>query len=234
MTVYKSEAIFQGSSGLSKDQWVNTWYFTGAPPDDPTGNQVLNSIAGWINDFYVGGTDPVCSYMSADILTPFTIKTYDVSDPKPRPIRSLHQPTVVVDLTDHVMPSEVALCLSFYATRNVPKQRGRIYLGPLSERAMTVGRISVPVAGLLTSMAAAATRLIHQAAAPVHTFTDDPLALPTAGHLVNWVNHSDIGVTGTKAVPSPSYENITNGWIDNEWDTVRRRREKATARTLYS
>jgi len=100
------------------------------------------------------------------------------------------------------VPREVALCLSYYATNNRPNSRGRMYIP----------------AGLIPG---------GMALRPTQAQIDGVLAWKTAlgmnlpgGH--NWVVFSrKLQQTGV----------VTNVWVDNEWDTVRSRGLKGTART---
>jgi hypothetical protein len=56
------------------------------------------------------------------------IRAYNMDDATPRPIKA--RATQQVTGTAPSSPRQVALCLSYYADRNLPRQRGRIYLGP--------------------------------------------------------------------------------------------------------
>ena len=66
---------------------------------------------------------------------------YDLADAKPRPERAvaLYSPATEDSFTIYG-PHQVACVLSFYGTRNLPRQRGRIYVGPVSraDQAVTV------------------------------------------------------------------------------------------------
>ena len=111
------------------------------------------------------------------------------------------------------LPSEVAIALSFQGAKfaGLPqaRRRGRIYLGPLKTTAAdTTGR---PAAGIRTSVATAAASLLSglQAEAPP----------------VNWSVWSQV---------DGDVVNITDGWIDDAFDTQRRRGVETTARTLWT
>lgn len=56
------------------------------------------------------------------------IRAYNMDDAKPRPIKARY--TVSVAGTRLTGPGQVALALSYYADRNLPRQRGRIFVGP--------------------------------------------------------------------------------------------------------
>lgn len=98
-------------------------------------------------------------------------------------------------------PRDVALCLSFYADRNLPRQRGRLYL-PMCNN---VNLPSKPTATHMNKALAVATMLAA-----------------IGGVDIDWEVWSPTSNSGKK---------VTNAWVDNEWDTQRRRGLKATTRT---
>ena len=91
-------------------------------------------------------------------------------------------------------PGEVALCLSFYSERNVPRQRGRVYL-PVAHRSSSLG--ANPGLAILTD----AVALGQQLAA-------------AGGVNVDWSIFSTRDQQARK---------VTDVWVDDEWDTVRSR-----------
>lgn len=94
------------------------------------------------------------------------------------------------------VPRELALCLSFYGTRNIPTQRGRLYI-PL-ENAKGNGNIVVrPNAGSMTEVAAFA-----------------PIFSDLGGVDVDWCVYSRKLDTAF---------GITNWWVDDEYDVMRSR-----------
>lgn len=104
-------------------------------------------------------------------------------------------------------PREVAICLSFYAGQNQPGRRGRLFL-PVCLSAATVTLGVRPDTTLRTKVVNIATALAA-----------------IGGVDVDWVVHSK------KA--DASYA-VTNAWCDDEWDTVRSRGLKPSARTLLT
>nr|CRY97793.1 hypothetical protein [uncultured prokaryote] len=114
--------------------------------------------------------------------------------------------------TNPPLPPEVALCLSFqgdpFSGDPQSRRRGRIYVGPL--RANESDSSGRPISALINRLADAGANLLDDIAA--NTDSAWSVYSPTAGGTVI----------------------ITNGWVDNEYDTQRRRGRKATARTLWS
>lgn len=178
-----------------RDVCTNTLYFK-APlhtSADPGGlPQDLRNIYTARTEFTVGANE---------IETRF----YDMEDPEPRPIRGSSKGAITKILGG---PKEVALCLSFYADRNIPRRRGRLYFGPL---APTTER---PTDAFLNSALAMA---------------DSFAAL--GGTDIDWVVYSP---TDHKAHPENDAEDyaykVSDAWCDDEWDTVRSRGRKATKR----
>jgi hypothetical protein len=140
------------------------------------------------------------------------IKVYDLSDPLPRAPISEQVFNFSTVPSGAPLPTEVAICLSFQGPKisGVPqaRRRGRVYIGPLNTNALhTDGR---PVAALVTALSTAGDVLLDAGGAPLTW--DWSVFSPTSG---------------TSVI-------VTNGWVDNEFDTQRRRGRKATGRTPFS
>jgi len=97
--------------------------------------------------------------------------------------------------TPSSQPREVACCLSFYSERNLPRQRGRLYI-PL--QFLTSGAPGVRPNTTVTGKVAALA----------------PIFEALGGPDVDWSVFSRITNT-----PHP----VTNWWVDNEWDVMRSR-----------
>lgn len=98
-------------------------------------------------------------------------------------------------------PMEVALCLSYYNQLNAPRRRGRMYLGPWPQSAMEM-RPSATTRGYLATLAAGIANL--------------------GGVTVDWCIRSTV---------DDVLRNVTHWYVDDEWDTQRRRGLRATTRT---
>jgi len=102
-----------------KDAVVNTLYFNVSnSPIDPTGYQSLvNDLwTVWSTKYWAVGR-----YVDA--------RCYDMADANPKPVKAFKRGMAPGSINTTGVP-QVALCLSYYADRNLPRQRGRIYLGP--------------------------------------------------------------------------------------------------------
>ena len=109
------------------------------------------------------------------------------------------------------LPSEVALCLSFQGNRVAgqaqARKQGRIYIGPLRETVNLSGR---PGSAFRTTLSNAAAAF----GTAISTNTD--------------------GFWGVWSGTNLTVEEITNGWVDDSFDTQRRRGLARTTRTIWS
>lgn len=138
------------------------------------------------------------------------VKLYDLSDALPRPVKAtatkrpgLHPASAI--------PREIALCLSFYGDRNMPRERGRIFLPAvcgISQAALS-GR---PQWSGVNNMSDKAIGLASTANS----------SLPDIGGID--VKHGIWSPTTQRFVQAKHY------WVDDEWDTIRKRGLRATTR----
>lgn len=127
------------------------------------------------------------------------VRAYDMADAEPRPVRA--ESVVAWDApANSVGPREVALCLSYFADRNLPRQRGRMYIGPIRQAEMT-DRPQEQLMGTLGALAEGISGL--------------------GGINVQWVVYSPT---------AGDYRNVSDYWVDNAWDTQRRRGLPASSR----
>lgn len=201
---------------MPADAVVNTFHFTGL---DDTGD-MISAIIGRLNAFWTdvpaGPSNALNTFMSGELNLPGTrIKVYDLSDPKPRaPIADeslgLSQGTPV---NTQNLPSEVALCSSYRGPlesgQSPARRRGRIYIGPLNVGAAagTGTTISRPSAAFRATVAAASRDLAEAS------------TLGCAWAVWSGVNE---GMTI-----------IEYGWVDDAFDTQRRRGAAATTRSNW-
>jgi hypothetical protein len=205
--------ILRGRTGLPEDRYITTWAFQTIDGLPPTVGQNV-AAKDLVSEFYTGVTAPqvaaLRSYLGSAVDQPNTeARVYRLGDSVPR------QPTIypinLGAITTTGIPSEVAAVASFYATRNLPRRRGRIYFGPLggtTQLATATGNIILQPA-LINALVESSRRL--RAAAPAQG--------------LNWSVLSQVD-----GVMRP----VTAGWVDNAWDTQRRRGETASARTVWA
>lgn len=233
MGILHAQVAFQGLTGLPRDRFENTFCFT--TTGVPTQSEAM-AAAGRIAGFYVNprgafAGQSVMTFLSPQIAGHASIKLYDDAEPKPRPI--LLEVSFAIGTGGSALPSEVALCLSYFSNRNVPRQRGRIYVGPFNKTAVLNGATAGVDPGLLGIMGLGGAELITVTPYPLNTAAlfDNPLE-PTPSGEVIWSVYSRVG-TGTSGAHVPRALPITAGWIDDEWDLQHRRRVAAVVRTTY-
>lgn len=212
MTLARAQVTGHYFSGLPGDVFTNTLYFyTGIDPVGPA-----ESLA--ISDRLAAAYGRIDNYISP-VVNPrlLDVMVYDMSEPEPRlPVAPLQQILLGPTGSDSGMPNEVAACLSYHGAyisgRPRARLRGRIYLGPLSTSACSMGA------------AAAFPRLNTNFINDMKLMAED-LSDPTNGAAAGvWVQYSP-----TDDVFSP----IVECFIDNEFDTQRRRGNEATTRLTF-
>lgn len=102
-------------------------------------------------------------------------------------------------------PREVALCLSYFGERNLPRTRGRIYIAAASCANITIGNKVRP-----------STNDMNIALALGQGIAD------LGGPDVDWIYWSTL--QGNAHGP------VKTVWVDDEWDTIRSRGLRATTR----
>lgn len=201
-------AVLQHKSALAQDRFVNSWCFRN---DDLAASvETVAEKHGRILDaFYNGvhGTSPrLSSYWPNDIIS-LEYRTYDLGEAPPRTPHVVQSADFAVTASASQLPYEVALCLSLVSERNLKRQRGRLYMGPFAGLpSEEVQDYPTPTSAIITSLVDAATNVLNT--------TEDS----------TWcfVSQSDA-----------SAKVVTGGWVDNAWDTVRRRGPDPTARTQW-
>ena len=200
-----AQVVIPYRSGIPEDVAVNTWSFDVADDDETN----LGQIGQFLNVFYSGIDSLLSPVLDLGLVRG---KFYRRSDPEPRtPVLD-----EVFDLGDGntggVFPEEVAACLSFRGVLQsgepAARRRGRVYLGPLSDNVL-VGdgqlRSRMPLAVRTTILDA------YEAAWG---------ELTTAGNVHTVWSSAD-------ATRYP----VVQAWVDDAFDTQRRRGPAATTRT---
>jgi hypothetical protein len=211
MGMLRIQVTIPRTTGLPEDAITNTWHYykVGAA----SGAEVLQAVD-YIGDFYslaVGGF-AVHQFLS-NLVDPHLarFKVYDLADPEPR--APIHDSVEDLGASGGAgFPAEVALCLSYQGDQvsGEPQRqkRGRIYIGPMvtAESVSAAGDIR-PDTPQRATLAGAAARLAGTGTADFF-----------------WAVNSEVFAGPTK---------VTNGWVDNAYDTQRRRGSDATSRDLW-
>jgi hypothetical protein len=181
----------------------NLYFLTNATP----GAQDYQDLAQHVADTLFsktgfGGSTPWTYYSGRG----GDIRVYDLADPKPRPVKG-HVTYIPTTWSSAVLgPRMLALCLSYYAGRNLPHSRGRIYLGPFTSG--DAGETPPP--DLLTKMQDLAHGLSGIALKPT----------------ISWQHATHSTVTGLTQV-------VTNWWANDVWDVQHSREHVETVRMKY-
>lgn len=208
-----AQVTFPHRSLIPADAAMNTFFFTGVDDPEDQATSAFGRLVTFYNVASGSATIPIKNYLSGELLvTGARVKIYNMDDPEPRvPILDeslgLSSPTPVNAVN---FPAEVAVGLSYRADPESgvapARRRGRIYLGPLNTGAGTGSTTATarPTALMQSNCAQACKQLAI--ASPVGT---------------RWAVHSR--VSGTYAI-------ITNGYVDDAYDTQRRRGVDTTSR----
>jgi len=203
----RAQVILHTDNATPEDYVTNSWCVTTTGTPTTPG---LNDFTVAFKDFY----DDLASFLGATIAqNGHEVKYYDLNQLVP-PNYPILEDTFNLTSNPGIdgMPSEVALCLSFQGEK-VPgfpqaRRRGRIYFGPIVATATAGGR---PTSGLVTALSNAGDALAT--ALPGNTMP---------ANLAVW------SVADGAAVP------VTDGWVDNAFDTQRRRGVDRTSRTTWA
>lgn len=199
---------------LPEDYIVNTFTFRWVSPGSPSN---FTYLADMLKDFYsttpAGSSTSIRALYSGNVFTNrYWIRVYDLSEPEPRSPIFEELVTAAVGSAES-LPREVALVMSFQAAQvsGIPqrRRRNRVYLGPFVETQNdNAGR---PTAALRATIARAARDMIDASTG-----------------LAPWQWNINSSFYADDNVP------VLDGWVDNTWDTQRRRGPRSTDRTSFT
>lgn len=139
---------------------------------------------------------------------PLTVSAYNIQGAKPNyPLATtkLDEGGGPIPLS---CPPELAICLSFYASVNQPRKRGRLY-----------------VPSMVAGVAASDCQSKIPAAKRTTVAGLVPIFAGLGGSNVDWIVWSHANGSASK---------VTNWWVDDAWDVIRSRGIKSTARDTGS
>lgn len=216
MALLRCKITIPRDTALPEDVSVNTLHFSTTEGFPYT--TARTDIAGALNTCYAAFDQ----LLSAVLAPPGSMRFYDMGDPEPRVPLGDHALALTVDTTTtSLFPEECAIVASFSAAavsgENRARRRGRIYLGPIAPSSvLTSGRVRVP-AGSITAIASGMGSL---------------LAASIASPTWTWVVYSP-----TYAAENADFEDryapVVRGFIDDAFDTQRRRGPAPTTRVLW-
>lgn len=203
---------FQGLSGLPEDRFINTFAFR-RPLIGTVGD--FENIEAALVDFWqanngaAGGS--LGNHLGAEVPGDWTLRIYGLTDPEPR--APVYEASGDFGYSAGAsLPHEVALCLSFQGANvsGLPQERrrGRVFIGPLANAANIVTTGGRPAASIITAGVEACSNL-----------------------------RSDVVLNGiawcVNSRVDEALVEIIDGWVDNAFDTQRRRGLVPTARTTW-
>lgn len=225
---YRVRVTIPHSSGLPEDEVVNTWsYMIGGSGDRDT---LAADFQAQLDAFYTawvpgyGHTDYGWGSMVAE--------HFDMLEERPRrPFQTLTFATGTAPASNSNWPAEVSITLSFQKTavsgERQARMRGRVYLGPLSQGAadepLIPTAIADAIAGHANTQFFGGTGLTHLAVYSPSTHYGKAI-----GEKI---------VEGDEEIPDAlpaSFHIVDRLWVDNAWDTQRRRGLKPTYRKTYN
>jgi hypothetical protein len=186
---------------------TNSWCIT---PAGATNASDITEYAVAFKDFY----DDLAGLIGITIAqNGHEVKWYDLPGPgAPNYPFQIDTFNLASDPSSASLPTEVAVCLSFQGLK-IPgepqnRRRGRVFIGPLTNIANSAGRPSSTVLSTLATAATVLTTSLKGATVP--------------GSLSVWSQ-----VDGAAVI-------VEDGWIDDAFDTQRRRGVDRTSRTLWT
>lgn len=206
---------------------VNTFHYRTNGADSVLGD--CDAIIGALGVFYVG----IQALLASTLTGTARVQIYDLTDGEPRAAKQ--DSTITFDPgAGDALPSEVAMCLSyrgaFESGVNRRRNRGRIYLGPLDASVGAQGTDSFrPTAGAMDTLAGAGGGLVG------------PISYGTGGGIMDWCvfSRAEAGVpVGTDDAYSaaqlfPAFRPVSVGFVDDAFDTQRRRGADPTSRATF-
>lgn len=205
MAALRAQVILKTVSGVSEDFVTNSFAFGGP---DPVGQ--MTGITAAIKAFY----DAIRSTCLPGVIAQnnHVIKYTELPGVKPNyPILETTF-NLTTAPSGAELPHEVAIVSSFQGDRAAgfpqARRRGRIYIGPLLTSAVSSGR---PSAACIAAISGAS-----------QAFRGAIASLPDSTVWAVWSPSDGIAVE------------VTDGWVDNAFDTQRRRGVKANSRTVWT
>jgi hypothetical protein len=200
--VYRVLAIQQGVSGLPRDRFVNSWAFAnfGAVVEADFFENVRLALSGFYNGIVLHLAN------SYRVLGPMEVRMYATVDPVPKQPRAIRTIQVPRNANASTIPNDVAAVMSFRAGANLPRQRGRLYIGPVGINAMSGS----------TTADSSVSQAFREALVARAVILRDAVN-PTWG-IISQVDRV--------------FRQVSDIWVDDQPDTQRRRGLRATTRTM--
>lgn len=239
---FKIEAELPFTTEMPRDVAVNRFWCSTINPiedRDTLADDMEARFLSFYNDVADGADNPIAYHLSTIInraTDVCALKFYDLAAPAGSPpFRTTAFTLGAANATGFNLPEQLALCISYWGSGEsvaiddlsvanvIPlrNRRGRVYIGPLRSETGSSGSGSFfrPTDTALNDLMCAA-----KAVSDANTGFN-----VGAGGGGGWVVASGVAQQG-----HPGYGTvIDNGWVDNRYDTQRRRDVDATARVTW-
>lgn len=208
MPIMRAVVVVPADNQLPADSVVNNWGINFAGDATASYASVTSALAA----FYT----PLLNYLSSFyVWAQADVRFYNLEDPPPRVPTEPFELGLTEAGSGTNLPQEVALCMSFRGAQvsgaNMARRRGRLYLGPWAVSANN-GSTGRPTSALLTAIQGAG---------------DAFLAASDASAAWSWCVISSLGEPITA-------HNVVAGWVDDAWDTQRRRGNAPNSRLTFA
>lgn len=224
---YRVQWIFPMDSGLPEDEVVNTWSFKHLSTADHAAD--ATAMVSRLTAFY---TDILAHYSSRVNVDACRYRIFDLAESQPRIPFAEDQVDLGASTSSNVdLPPEVAICLSFKAASasgaNARRRRGRVYIGPLQ---------TTSTADYHEVLSTTVTAIGNAADVYIAGENDDLVWCVYSPYTHHGV---PVGEKLSEAYPEVpgnllnAFPAVQTIWVDNAYDTQRRRGVKATSRTTY-
>lgn len=220
MGVMRAIITLPSVTGLPENDFVNVMHFA----NSDNAGLIGPNISAFFNTVPTGGNLAVGEILSTEVsraAVACSVDFYDLADPEPRTPFAFTSWTMATQADNRNFPAEAAICVSWLAAveSGVPagRRRGRNFIGPLNIAAGTLTGVARPLPARITDIALAAEQFLDACIAD-----GSPLVIYS-------------GITTTPpAQPAPVAREVVGGYVDNAFDTMRKRGPDTTDRTLFS
>lgn len=209
MSTLRLQFRFAADTGIPADDVMNTWHVQGNTVGDEAGDAQDAALA--IADFYLG----IDQYLSEELSGSFALKAYDLADATPR-VPIFEQSYGATITATQPIPAEVAICMSWKGIAvsglSPRRRRNRVYLGPFNTAVLSAqgAGVSRPASGFVTALNTAVDALVAASAAATNW---------------EWMGYSPT---------DDALWQIAAVWVDDAFDTQRRRGPRPTTKTVLS
>lgn len=246
MAIVRAQAILKHTSGFARDNVVNTFHFSG----DPDGGRA-DELATAVRDMYInqpaGGIGSIAEYMAHGYTT-VDVHLYEIpgtidpgtgresvsGPPFYSRLGATNDLANIAKLNAKDLPAEVAICLSYQGTPTTglvqARRRGRVYFGPFNVNAVDmVSGVARPGVSI--------RQVLRDSFQAMLTATDPDFEFvvysrPYAGRAaIPRVDKPDLPPIAARVGTTIGVDQL---WIDDEFDTQRRRGLQRTGRTLVT